>query len=170
MRKPHITNEDIDQILNDKLPVGHWELQLGIGYVYEKVTSPNIKFSAPYLKYGKGLWIALKYDLYSFICKTEEPSPREWVTDLVSGDIRNAVVGIAAAITSKYQISMGIAIPIVALVIKTGVLTYCQDEPKKPDDSSKKIFKNMLSWNDTEKKKKKKKSKKDKKKKSKKKH
>lgn len=155
MRKSQITKEDIDQIMNEKLPIGHWELMLGIGVVYE--TAPQgVKYSKPYLKYGETLWKAFRYDLYKLICDRKSKSPREWISDLVTGDIRNAIIGIAAVVTSKYAVSMGIAIPVTALIVKTGVLTYCEEPPPKPEKSIGNVLDQMLGRNTKKKRRKKK--------------
>ena len=42
-----ITNEHIDQILNERVSLKYWEFQLGVALKYEGV-GPGISFSAPY--------------------------------------------------------------------------------------------------------------------------
>ncbi|MBI1768334.1 MAG: hypothetical protein HYR67_08160 [Bacteroidetes bacterium] len=144
MRQPQITQDHIDQILNEKLPLMHWELQLGIGVVYENAPL-NVKYKKPYLEYGQNLWKAFEYDLFNIICNKDSNSPKEWITDLVTGDIRNAIIGVAAVITSKYDVSMGIAIPVTALIIKTGILKYCSGTPKKPKKTVNEILDKLLN-------------------------
>lgn len=133
MRKTEITEEDIQQILNDNLLPKYWELQLGIGYVYENAPD-NVHYSMPYLKLGELFWEKIKGSIHKLICDNKKP--KEWVNDIITGDIRNLVVGLVFAITSKFDISMGIAIPIVALILKTGVLKFCSIETEDNDNLS----------------------------------
>lgn len=130
MTKIEITKEDIEKILNENLGVKYWELELGIGLQYE-YQEEDIKFSAPYPEMGKELWKAFKSELYEVICDREQKNPQKWIEELISGDIRNLIVGITSAITSKYEISLGIAIPLAALILKTNILLYCSVAPKK---------------------------------------
>lgn len=139
MKKEEITNEDINQLLNEKLGVKYWEFQLGVGLQYEYVHS-NIKFTAPYPEMGKELWKAFKFEIYELLCDRNNKTPQDWVEELVNGDIRNLIVGITSAITSKYDITLGIAIPVAALVIKSNILLYCNNTPKKPKKSVLKIL------------------------------
>jgi hypothetical protein len=131
MKKNEITENDILQISNDKLGILYWEFQLGVGLQYEYVENDNGRFSAPYPKMGKELWKAFKYELYEVFCVTNSGTPREWLNDIVTGDIRNLIIGISSVITTKYEVTLGIAVPLAALVIKTGVLNYCANPPKK---------------------------------------
>lgn len=146
MKQKEITAEDISQILNEKLGIEFWEFQLGVGLQYEYVTG-NIKFSAPYPEMGKKLWKAFKFELYELLCDRKLKIPNNWLNELISGDIRNLVVGISSAITAKYEVTLGIAIPLSALIIKSNVLTYCSDAPKKPKRSVTEILKDKKSKN-----------------------
>jgi hypothetical protein len=135
MRKQKVLKqEDIDQILNEKLPIEHWEFQLGVGLQYEYAPE-GVRYSAPYPEMGKELWIVLKYELYGIVCKEETKEPNQWVAELISGDIRNLIIGITSAITAKYNVTLGIAIPAAALIIKTGIGKYCSDPAIKPTKS-----------------------------------
>jgi len=130
-KQKEVTQEDIDQILNEKLPIGHWEFALGVGLQYEYAPE-GVRFSAPYLEIGKELWVALKYELYEVICKAETKEPNEWMVELISGDIRNVIIGVSSAITAQYDVTLGIAIPAAALIIKTGLEKYCSEPVNKP--------------------------------------
>ncbi len=145
MRKNEITDEDILQINNDKLGIKYWELQLGIGLQYENASSDTIRYSAPYPEMGKKLWKAFKSEIYELLCDRNQKIPHEWLNELISGDIRNLVVGITSAITAKYEVTFGIALPVAALVIKSNILTYCTEAPKKYRKSVKQILKGKKS-------------------------
>ena len=68
-------------------------------------------------------WKKIEPEIYHFICYDKKP--REWVNELISGDIRNLAVGIISALTAKYDIAMGIAVPIAALIIKKQIIRFC---------------------------------------------
>lgn len=134
MKKDKVTDEDIALISNESLGQLYWEFQLGVGLKYEYV-SDGIKFYAPYPEIGKKLWKAFKYELYNILCESKSKEPKEWLNDLITGDIRNLIVNICSILTTKYDISLGIALPVAALIFKHGVLKYCDVKPKKPKKS-----------------------------------
>lgn len=129
MKAPNLSPEVIEEITNEDLNANHWELRLGIALVYEYAPK-GIKYSAAYAKLGKALWRALRYELYEMLCDPRQRKPKEWLNDLVTGDIRHLLMGITTAITSKYDVSLGIAVPCTALVAKIGVLKYCGTKPR----------------------------------------
>lgn len=122
--------KEIDNILNPKLPIEHWEFSLGVGYTYENAP-PGVKFSAPYLEIGKELWEAFQVELIDFLCVREEKKPKKWVNELITGDTRNLAVGLVTAISAEYSISIGIAVPVVALILKRKVTNFCKIEDKR---------------------------------------
>ena len=134
MEKKEITDDDISQIMNEKLGIEFWEFQLGVGLQYEYI-SAEVRFSAPYPEMGKKLWKAFKFELYELLCDRKLKTPNNWLNELISGDLRNLIVGISSAITAKYEVTLGIAIPLAALIIKSNVLNYCSDAPKKSKKS-----------------------------------
>ena len=77
------------------------------------------------------LWLALSTEIYYLLCDPTNKRPKDWVQELITEDIRNLVTGIIAAIASTYNVSLGIAIPAAALVIKKGLVNYCKIKPRK---------------------------------------
>lgn len=119
----------ITQVENQSLSIDYFEITLGIGIVYENVPR-GIAFHAPYEQIGQEAWKIFRYELHSWLCNGAVPS--EVTNQLITGDIRNLAVGIVSAITARYNISLGIAVPLVGLVLKTGLLSFCQANPPKP--------------------------------------
>lgn len=124
-KKTEITDDDIKQILNENLSLKYWEFQLGVGYVYENAPD-GVSYSASYLELGELFWIRIKGSIHKFIC--EKNQPKEWVNELITGNIRDCIVGIVTAITSKYDVSLGIAVPIASLILKTGIINFCSSK------------------------------------------
>ncbi len=113
----------------------HYIFSLGVGLHYE-YCPPGIRDSAPYIEMGKKLWDAFKNEFYEVICNKVELRPREWMNDLISGDIRNLITGVVAAITAKYDVTIGIALPAAALLVKTGIFNYCSQRPDNALEST----------------------------------
>lgn len=126
-----ISDSDIDKVLwlarKDSKRV-YFSLGVGLQYQY---APPGVSYCAPYYRMGKDLWRALEKEVYALICDRSTRAPKEWVQDLISGDIRNLAVGIVTAIASTYTIGLGIAVPAAALVMKKGVAAYCRKRPTK---------------------------------------
>lgn len=132
----NLTEKEINELNRlEKLTEDYFYFNLGVGLQYE-YSPKNIHYSAPYLEMGKEIWNSLNSELYELLCDDNIHQPKEWVKDLISGDIRNLAVGIVAAITSKYNVSLAIAFPAAALIIKKGVLFYCS---KRPDNLKKSV-------------------------------
>ena len=61
--------------------------------------------------------------------------------EFIDGDIRNLAIGLVAAITTRYDVSLGISIPLTALLLKRGIANCCaQAKPERPKYSVKRIL------------------------------
>jgi hypothetical protein len=135
-----IPDNKIDEILNTNLTTEYWIFQLGVGYIYENSPS-NARYFLPYNDFGVKLWNLINAEIHEFLCLDNKP--KEWVEELIDGDVRNLIVGIISAITAKYDVGLGIAIPIAALVIKKDLKDYCcLNFPKRKEIDIKDIIKN----------------------------
>ncbi|MCF7835050.1 hypothetical protein K9M48_03255 [Candidatus Gracilibacteria bacterium] len=130
--------EQFDKISNFGEDFFYFNLGVGLQYEY---ASGNTRYSVPYLEMGKELWKAFNTELYELICNSSKKQSKERVQDIITGDIRNLAIGIVSTITSKYDVSIGIAIPVAALLIKKGISSYCSKKPIK----SKKTVTEILS-------------------------
>lgn len=100
-------------------------LDLGIALQYE-YAPPNVAYRVNYERLGRELRDALLKELYDIVCDFEGRCPKPWVNELVSGDMRNLILGILTAITSTYDVSLGIAVPAAALIMNRGVTSFCK--------------------------------------------
>lgn len=117
-----LTEQQLGNILNDKLPEEYWILQLGVGYVYHNVPD-GIKFSKPYPELGKSFWNKIEANIHSLIC--ENGKPKSNIEELMSGDIRSLAEAILSIVVATYAVTFAIAIPITALVLKKGIYKFC---------------------------------------------
>ncbi|EHK0050054.1 hypothetical protein V9666_004635 [Vibrio parahaemolyticus] len=124
------------------LPDGYSIFQLGVGYQYE-FAPKGVRFSAPYPELGAKMWEALKFEMQEVLCV--ENSPKSWVQELTEGDLRDLVVGILTAITSRYDITLGIAVPAASLIIKNRIGKLCSLNLLQPDQSVNELLQEMKS-------------------------
>lgn len=136
-------NKDyITEILDLKdLPEDALFYKLGIGLSQEYL-SEIIFLDYPYQNVGNQLWSAFLYEAYNIFCDRTSYTEKEWVKELVEGDIRSLALGIITAISARYEVSMGIAVPITALFIKRGLHHLCLQKPKIASKKSVKDFLN----------------------------
>lgn len=102
---------------------------LGIGLQYKH--APPVEYYAPPALAGKLFWLDLSSKMYYLLCDPKNKRPKDWVQELISGDIRNLLTGIITAIASTFNVGLGIAVPAAALVIKKGLVNYCKRKPSK---------------------------------------
>lgn len=126
--KTKVDQEIINRILNNKVSEKYWIFELGIGYYYEGISKGALA-SAPYNSFGKALWKIIDVDLADFLCK--DGIPQEWVNSLIEGNTKDLIQGIISAVAAKYNVGLGIAIPICSIVLKKGIKDYCSTPTKK---------------------------------------
>ena len=137
MQRFDLTQKDIEQIQNNDLSIEYWYFQLRVGYTYEFL--PNgIQFRLPYEKIGPCFWIEIENTIRHFICSNGEP--RTWVKELLEGDIRDLIINIVTALTSRFDVGLGIVIPVVAIILKNGMLNFCSIQQEENADVDIKSF------------------------------
>lgn len=117
-----LTEKELENILNDKLPEEYWVFQLGVGYVYHNVPE-GFRFSKPYPELGKLFWNKIEVNIHNIIC--EDGKPKSNIEELISGDIRSLAEAILSIVVATYEVTLAIAIPITALVLKKGIHKFC---------------------------------------------
>jgi hypothetical protein len=94
----------------------------------------------PYFKMGRELWAAAEYELHSFLCDAAERTPKKWLDDVISGDVRELTVSILTILVASLHVPLSIAVPITALVIKKQLAVFCRHKPRKPRRTISEIF------------------------------
>ncbi|KLV03442.1 hypothetical protein ABT56_19230 [Photobacterium aquae] len=125
-----------------ELPEGYSILQLGIGYQYEYAPK-GVRYSAPYPELGNKLWLAIQFEMQQVLCAVDESNPQPWVQELIEGNLRDLIVGVMTAITSKYDVTLGICVPAASLIIKNRIGVLCSTELSKPEKSVKDLLQEM---------------------------
>jgi hypothetical protein len=143
--------------MTDIFGEGHWrELQLrhfeefvrepeeraffamGVSYVYHEAPKGK-KYGADYVGLGRRIWGSLHYELHTLLCT--DGKPQEWVEEVVTGEIRNIAVGLVTVIATKLDVTLGVAVPAAALIVKHGLLDFCKTSPPaKPEMTTKELF------------------------------
>ena len=130
-KKIKLSKKDLDFALQSiKKNNSDLYFSLGEGLQYE-YAPPEVGFWDLYAEMGLELWQALSSEIYFLLCDPNNKRPKDWVQELISGDIRNLLTGVITAITSTYHVGLGIAVPAAALVIKKGLVNYCKRKPRK---------------------------------------
>ena len=106
---------------------------LGVGVQYEYAPS-HINFSIDYDELGKDFWDVLQSELYALICDDKEKVAKDWAEEVISGEIRGFIVAVLTLFMATYNVSLGIAIPVVALLVKKGVKNFCKNKPKRKNN------------------------------------
>ncbi|HBL03353.1 MAG TPA: hypothetical protein DDZ61_12200 [Aeromonas salmonicida] len=136
-----ISEIDIEKVIKAlELPEGYSVFQLGVGYQYE-FAHKKVYFSAPYPELGAKMWEAIRYEMQEVLCV--DSNPKSWVQELTEGDLRDLVIGVLTAITSRYDITLGIAVPAASLIIKNRIAKLCSLKLSKPKRSVNELLQDM---------------------------
>ena len=82
---------------------------------------------------------AIEAELRVALCADRKPKP--WVEDLVSGDVRDLIIGLLTAMASTLSVPLAIAVPATAIVMKRGIAALCSGAPRPvPPRTAKQIL------------------------------
>jgi hypothetical protein len=123
-KESEITDQEIDTIVNKDLDVNFWIFQLGISVSDESAFDDN-RFSFPFLDAGKKFWNDSKDKIRELLCDTSKNEPKEFVSDILRDDVREVVLFCAKQIINHFEFTADVTIPIVALIIKEGLINLC---------------------------------------------
>ena len=87
------------------------------------------------------MWEAIRYEMQEVLCV--DSNPKSWVQELTEGDLRDLVIGVLTAITSRYDITLGIAVPAASLIIKNRIAKLCSLKLSKPKQSVNELLQDM---------------------------
>jgi hypothetical protein len=127
MKKVELTEKQIDFILNENFDDNFWIYQLGRHLTKENDLFKDNEFIIDFYNIGFEQWLKFKNVLSDILCDRDNKIPKNWVEELISGDIRNLVIAIASILLSTYSIELSIAIPIIALIIKHDIKLFCKE-------------------------------------------
>ena len=105
-----------------RAPEANAYFSIGVAYKYHGYEG-TAKFFGRYEEEGRDLWEGMSYEVHKLLCKNGKPVG--WADEVVSGDVRNLALGIISAIAASLDVTLGIAIPAAALVVKKGLLAFC---------------------------------------------
>ena len=115
---------------------------LGEGVVHADAP-PGVICSAPYVQLGKEFWAALQYEIYELLCDRKSKQPKEWATEIIEGDVRDLSVGIFTLLMAHFEVTLAIAVPATALIVRKRLVRLCLTKPKRPKKSVRQI---MAGW------------------------
>ena len=77
-----------------------------------------------------------KAEFRDLLCVKDACAPKPFVKELLDGDLRNLAIGILSGVSAAYDIASGIAVPVIALILKSGVERLCQGSSDSPTVTS----------------------------------
>ena len=126
MAKIKLTEIQFSNIVNPNFDENFWFFELGRVVDLDNVDIDN-EFLTDFYSKGINLWENYKRKIAELICDTDNKIPKEWVNDLITGDIRNFVTTLLTLLVSTYSIELSLAIPLVALVLKHDIKNFCKE-------------------------------------------
>lgn len=121
----NLTPQQLDTILENELNENFWIYQLGVNAEPVSVITDN-DFSFPFFEKGKELWEKYLPILKQILCDKERKAIRMTIDEGILGNIRELVVFIYFELTNTHNLVAGIAIPLVAIVIKKSIQNFCE--------------------------------------------
>lgn len=107
---------------------------VALGMAYQAYGGPpGIRYKGKYHSVGVSIWRKVRWQVYHTLCK--DGAPRFWAKESVGGDIRELAVNIAVLLSAKLDVSLGIAVPLAALVAKRGLHSFC----RRPSETTERV-------------------------------
>lgn len=133
---PLLSDKEIERILDHTISVSDWEVE----YEQARPGQPPI-ISGWHLKFklrelDLPTWPILKEKLHDMICEEDGKIRAGW-EELTNGNARDLVQVILTLIVTKLDLVLAMAIPATALVVKHGLVHFCQTNKVQPPEPSK---------------------------------
>jgi hypothetical protein len=122
----NLSNETIDLIQSEKFNEDFWYFELGRAekIMYESVDIEN-QFMSSFLDNGQRIWQSYKDKVENILCDKTKREPKENIKELTTGTGKDLVVNIITLLTTTYSLTLAIAIPVAALILKKGINSIC---------------------------------------------
>ena len=119
-----LSEDDYQKIINDDFTEIFWENELESVCAYEDLVkiSPFVEHTMRICPVKK--WVDIKVSIREFIC--EEGVPSKLIKSFLDGDLKDIITALLSVFMAKFHVALSVLIPIVALVIKTGVYKFCE--------------------------------------------
>jgi hypothetical protein len=124
MEKINIKEEQLKMIQSESFDKNFWYYQLGISISNVNLSSEN-QISFDFYRLGKEYWEKTIDNLKYILCDRNNKAPNPDLDELLNGDVRNLIVYLISFLVTKSDIVLGLAIPLVALIIKEGIKDFC---------------------------------------------
>ena len=118
-------SETIDLIMSEKFDINFWYYNLGESIEIEERIDEDKSFMYSFYDLGLEVWDKYKKKLKTTICDIDNLKPKDWVEDIISGDRRELVIAILTLLVGTLSIKLMIAVPLVAILLKKGLTTFC---------------------------------------------
>lgn len=119
-----LNNETIQLLMSDRCTEDFWLFQLGKSQVPISMDSDH-QFMNSFFDNGQKLWAFYQEKLKDFLCDRALCEPKDFIKDITDGTSKEIITAIVTGLCSTYSISLSVAIPLCALVLKKGIGAFC---------------------------------------------
>ncbi|MFZ2163044.1 MAG: hypothetical protein WAW02_12570 [Sideroxyarcus sp.] len=115
---------------------------LGVSYQYHHAPK-GVAYSADYPNLGLRMWKSISYELYKRLCKNGRP--QEWLSGIAEGDTRELAVALLTILVADIEVTLSVAVPAAALIIKDRLHKFCAATPPKRSIKAKTMLAKLAS-------------------------
>ncbi len=125
MTKIEIDDDTIQLILSDQTNESFWYFQLG-KIEANPIANDEHQFMNSFFNNGQRVWDENKGKIQSLLCDMTTNEPNEFIKQLTEGNIKDLITGIITLLHTTLSITLTLAVPLVALILKKGIHTLCK--------------------------------------------
>lgn len=119
-------NEDtLDLILSDMMNESFWYFELGRNSTSPSSTGEH-QFMNSFFDQGKKIWDSYKSNIQEIFCDKSTGEPNQYIKELIEGNVKDLIVNIISLLTTTYSLTLAVAIPLAALILKKGFYSICK--------------------------------------------
>lgn len=118
-------NDEVEKVI-DMMNNSEEDLLKLIGFEKWKESDNKGNFRPDFIGTGKYVWDSIRTLIYNKICESDTGIPKEWVQEVVGGDIREIILCLLPILITEFELNIPIAVPTVALILKNGIKKFCQ--------------------------------------------
>ncbi len=120
-----ITDKMIELIENENVNSDIFFSQIGYAANDGTEKIADNEFIYSFYEQGKHIWNKHKHDIRKLVCDLESGEPKDFIGEIVGGDIRSTLEALIPLIASQLNIVLGVAIPIACLILKYKLKRFC---------------------------------------------
>lgn len=121
-----LNNETIQLILSERTTEDFWLFQLGKSESSISIDGEH-QFLNSFFDNGQRLWNFYQDKMKSALCDSSLHQPKEFVREITEGTVKEIVTSVVSVLCTTYSLSLAVAIPLCALILKKGINNFCAE-------------------------------------------